>query len=179
MPSDDIPNQYKLMGENTSIWFIAALLLIGTLGSAATAWLLLPPDLTIATVKSWVVQSNPARRTPEPPLPVNRTLEPPPAMISQKSNVEPAASIDAETLTTQEAPEVKDEVGSMPSPATIAAPMITESMTAMVEHRALAVQQAPVATESEGEHQSSPVASDDDRETISPTPVEAIVSRQG
>jgi flagellar motor protein MotB len=70
MPSLDMPNQYKLMGEHTPMWLIMGMLLIGIMGSVTSAYLLLPPDMTIDKLGSWIIQSKFTGQIIEPPSPL-------------------------------------------------------------------------------------------------------------
>lgn len=55
MPNDESLDQFRLRGENTSIWLIAMLLLAGSMGAVASASLLLSSDLTSDSLTSWVI----------------------------------------------------------------------------------------------------------------------------
>jgi hypothetical protein len=58
MPNDAVLDQYKLLGEGVSNWLVVMLLLLGSVGAVASAVLLVPNDLTIGRIKSWVVPSS-------------------------------------------------------------------------------------------------------------------------
>ena len=69
MRSNENSNQFNLIGENAPTWLVLGLLLVGTIGSVATAHLLIPPDLTIGGLKSWTSQTEHQEHaaTPSPP----------------------------------------------------------------------------------------------------------------
>lgn len=58
MRNGDIPVLYTMMGEYAPGWIIAVLLLLGTLGSITSINLLLPPDVSINTMRSWFSETN-------------------------------------------------------------------------------------------------------------------------
>jgi outer membrane protein OmpA-like peptidoglycan-associated protein len=94
MPSNDMPNQYNLFGENTPMWLVLGLLLMGTSGSIATAQLLLPPDMSIEVAKSWVFQSIINEYTSITSRTVKDTVDTPTETTSQNPTAESSRPID-------------------------------------------------------------------------------------
>ena len=75
MASDAIPTHYKLLGENDSIWGILALILVGIITSITTAYLLLPPGMTIATLYSTTRDTDHPEHSSEPSIPAPSTID--------------------------------------------------------------------------------------------------------
>ncbi|MGD8932022.1 MAG: OmpA family protein [Chromatiales bacterium] len=69
MPSDNIPTQNNLLGENDSIWGILALLLVGIITSITTVQLLLPQGMTMETFRAWLSPAEYPAHSPRPPIP--------------------------------------------------------------------------------------------------------------
>ncbi len=153
MPSNDIPNQYNLIGENTPIWLVLALLLVGLIGSVTTVQLLLPPDITMESLKSWLTHSNLKERTSEPPRPIIRTNELSAdlstATTSQNPRTETASSIIEKSTSGQKSSVELHEATPTRSSNSIDTPVTTESTATIVERNELAVDEPAVANVSE------------------------------
>jgi peptidoglycan-associated lipoprotein len=79
MSNDESPGLSKLPGENIPLWFIAGLLLVGSIGSVTTAQLLLPTELSIESFRTWASQSHgkkPDTETTTPDIRDKQTTSP-------------------------------------------------------------------------------------------------------
>jgi flagellar motor protein MotB len=73
MPSEAMPTHKKLLGEGYSIGGILALLFAGIITSITTAQLLLPPGMTMASFKTWLIPVETPEHSAKLPVPAPST----------------------------------------------------------------------------------------------------------